>query len=212
MPFIGNDGKLIQYDTSYTDIYYFGSQILYHIPILMFKLDSSMQSLMPYDTGYGDLVLSDGNKSGWYIDRINATEKIVSNDSLFQTIPIYMNSINEVLFKNKINLITKKDKGRSLVEETYSAINLDDTSKKSMITVDYSKKVHFDKYSLSSKMDSIKGMKMVKIHMLHYPRFFKEAGIYIDGAEVEYELSLIDEINEAELLPLFKKEKEMNLK
>jgi hypothetical protein len=203
-PYMSNEGKLINYDTPSVKIYYYKNYTLYH---LVYHFDSSVNSkLLLSEDRYHNVVYMNGEDYAYdYDEHKYPYKRKVSIDSIFNLEWVFRIQVYSIFTNSTAILISSdKDNNSGILREVYKIRGNVDTSLSSTCYLEFSNKSRDVNFSLSKELDSIKKMSLFKIRNINNPRYFKQAGIYIDRVETSYLLEEIKVPEDKRILYYFK--------
>lgn len=205
-PIINQTGKLLGYDHSYADVYYYRNQILYCI---YYNWDSSAQNtLIKSEIRKAIFVFTKGNKLGYYYDKNDFdSSKYLLVDSVLKK--QWFNNFGmqpAVLIK----IFEGYDKDSSLFNIKYTLKGKEDTLLNGTCDLEFCNKLIDTDFSLAKELDTISKMKLVKMKLTTNSRFIKMYNVTIDKIEQVFSLQEIIITNTNELLQYFEHDRVKN--
>jgi len=196
-------GKVLDYDTLSTNIYFYKDLILYK-PMYQFGSKLNGQTL---ETGVKTyyFVYKKNELFGFLFDdykKINGEAFLV--DSVLKTDFTYNREFYKILDRGNAKLDKlSSTKNKKVYSFKGDKSNLFDTTNSGIITLEFTSGFPDIQYSLSRKLDSIYKMKLTTTKIINNARYLKESNIYLDKIEQYYKLEKLKIENPKVLLSFF---------
>lgn len=217
-PNIDKTGKLLGYDTFYTNIYYYRDQVLYNDfyhygPLeLYFEKFKNKNAAKP-QIAQNFFVLTRGKTYGYFYDRNDTVfDKKVLADSMFKTEWWNMFQFKKIFLESRVSLLSQKqDVAKGTMEKLYAFRGIADTSFTGEWLLGFSNKMQGIEYSLSKEQDTLAGMKLCKVNVVNHSRYVKECKMTFDEIVQGFKIEEIPVTNPDKILFYFQRERKYNL-
>jgi hypothetical protein len=179
LPNLDNENKLMSYDTSSVQMYFYKNLVLYE---LSYRFDSIVnnKTLISEDrTHY--FVYEKGKTFGFdYDEHKSIYKKRISLDSIFKFEWIAQNKLYPLFLDNPTLLVSShKNQDSGTLHEKYIIRYKNDTSTTGTCSLSFSNNLKDVRYSISKELDSIKNMKLYSFKTERYAGYIQ--GIYVDA-------------------------------
>ncbi|MBI2283964.1 MAG: hypothetical protein HYU71_09665 [Bacteroidetes bacterium] len=202
VPVFSLSGKIETYDSSVVKVYYYGNKRLYD---LMYNFDSSFMGksvlrevrhhylLFTKDSSYGiDFDL----KKSFAIRRVNI-------DSAFRFEWVKQNNFYSALTQNISELISSVSSNNTIID-TYVLKSKIDSSVIGRCMFTFAKKPMDLDVTLSTELDSLRDMKLVKSQIISFSRYMKEYKLTIAEFYMTMELKELVLFDESKIIEYFR--------
>lgn len=210
-PVITETGKIFRYEPYETRIIYYKDQVMFQTYTYHAEINTREElANPPYRYVYYSFTYSPGKKYGVLCDSANiATSRIVEVDSMLKEEWAENLDFDSVFNDLDAKLLKSEKLPSGDKEETYSYVSKKDIGLKGTYSLRFSKKMLRDiPYSLSKKMDSVYGMKLIDINITSEPRDFPGYdSFHLQASSTPYRLEECRQLNKEEVMALFANEK-----
>jgi len=207
-PYVNNQGKLLGYDSTSVNIYYFGDQVMYSD---FYQWDSLVQGVsVKTEIRQNFFVFEKGKAHGFFYDKHKSEfDRKVLIDSMLQQ--QWYNQTGYLFDFEKLQLAHyNTDSG--ILSKKYDTKGTRDTTMKGSAFLQFSNKLTWTDYSLAKIFDTITGMKLCRINTTTNSRYLKDHNITLDTITQIFYMEEIAINNEKEILYYFDREKKFNKK
>lgn len=206
LPTFNSKGAIKSIDTNAVYIYYYKNMEIWK---LNYYLQVYIAGAEPIPPGFKDhiFIFEKGNNWGYDFDnRISGTGTRKLLDSVFRYEWTVQNNFYQVFNgTNETRLISSRQGNTSgMIRETYALKDMADTNHKGSISLEYYKPYNNIPYSFARELDSIKKMKLVKIHLVNEAMKINDS-FSIGRFETFYQMQRLDAINEKEVMEYVRK-------
>jgi hypothetical protein len=174
-PYINKDGRLTSYDTNTIKIYYYKNMTLEQTSYnsLHYSENNTLLNAEVINEYY---VYHTGDKTGLYYDSAHKVfaRKVALDTSLYKSWHYRFNA-NTMFqrFENKL-LFKKKDTINNSIEEGYGLKITPESDYGDTCYLTYSAALNTVPYTFSKEMDSMTGMKLIKMKTTNYPNKYNK--------------------------------------
>jgi len=175
------EGKVQLFNiTDSTTIFYFKEYTLYKLQAtVQFETNENIQGTEPY------FLLRNGDSTGAYFTSIKDSACVKLNaDSLLRK--KNLKGLEATIPVDSIWKLTHIDSTSREIVETYTAIQPHDEYIFDTIYYYYSRKMNGINFSLSEKLDNIRGMKLYKTRLIYKAQYWKEQQFIIPQREISF--------------------------
>ncbi len=208
-PQLTNEGKIVGYESQRASIFFSKNLILYKVPYNFYvhkPSDSGIYDIDKIEQRTRYLISEKGRFTGYFTDSsLNLFFVECSIDSVIsQFWPIHQlldSSSFDRNYTRSIDSLNYNQEGHYY--SNYSFQNKVDTLQKGVYSLEYAHYFPAINYSLSSKLDTVKGMKLTNVEILNESRYIKEYNVTIDAVKQNRKITLLRDFSMPEIAPFF---------
>jgi hypothetical protein len=207
-PLIDEKGKLLGYDTSVVNIYYYKNQVLckdfyfWNSTTVEYEYDT-----ITYRKGISEsfFVYTSGNKYGLFFDKRSiVSDKKVLADSMLKEQWYNRIGLSSISLQK---LAEEYNADSGTLHRNYTFKGKNDTLLKGTLSLWYTNKLNWAKYRLLKEVDTVSKMKLYRCKILNESRYFKDKNLKLDQIEQVYDFKEITVSNPEEIMYYFNRER-----